>query len=205
MMMHETSSPDSVKSASADKDASSDSVEGRDETTGLSARPQAGFMSDLVSAFGYILAVSYPVLALSTGTRAVYQLFFKEGMTDPLPAVMSGIAALCYLVAAFGFAYRRRWTWWLSVLVLGFETSMTLLVGVWSYIEPDFFGRTVWRHFGQDYGYFPLFQPLIGLVWLFWPGTRQAYAAGADERAPSVEPGVPVDAGSTEPAGEAGR
>lgn len=140
-------------------------------------------MSDLVSAFGYILAVSYPVLALSTGTRAVYQLFFKDGVTDYLPAIMSGVAALCYLIATIGFAYRRRWSWWLSLSVLGFETAMTLIVGVWSYVDPDLFGRTVWRHFGEDYGYFPFFQPLIGLVWLLWPTTREMYGVGRREPA----------------------
>ena len=68
-------------------------------------------MASLVSAAGYILAFSYPVLALSTGVRAIYQLFFKEGVTDYGPAIMSGIAALSYLVATVGFAYRRRWSW----------------------------------------------------------------------------------------------
>ena len=50
-----------------------------------------------------------------------------------------------------------------------------LFVGAMSYIEPTLFGRTVWRHFGADYGYFPLFQPLIGLVWLLLPETLRAY------------------------------
>lgn len=136
------------------------------------------FYASLVSAAGYILAVSYPVLALSTGARAIYQLFFKAGVTYHWPAIMSGIAALSYLVAAIGFAYRRRWSWWLSVGALGFETTMTLLVGVMSYVEPDMVGRTVWRHFGEDYGYFPFFQPIIGLIWLFWPATREAYGIG---------------------------
>lgn len=155
--------------------------ENRPETASDEDGARSGFMGDLVSAFGYILAVSYPVLALSTGTRSIYQLFFKPNVTDPLPAVMSGVAALCYLVAAAGFAYRRRWTWLLSVLVLGFETFMTFLVGVWSYIDPAFFGHTVWSYFGRDYGYFPLFQPLIGLIWLFWPGTRDSYASDASD------------------------
>ena len=52
---------------------------------------------------------------------------------------------------------------------------MTVIVGLWSFLDPDFIGRTVWRHFGEDYGYFPLFQPLLGLVWLFWPLTVAAY------------------------------
>lgn len=129
----------------------------------------------LVSAIGYILAVSYPVLALSTGVRSLYQLLLKEGVTDLLPPAMSGVAALCYLLATIGFAYRRRWAWRLSVAVLGVETLLTLIVGTWSLLEPDVIGRTVWRLYGIDYGFFPLFQPLLGLVWLFWPSTMRGY------------------------------
>ncbi len=135
----------------------------------------SSWWDNVASPAGYILAASYPVLALSTGVRALYQLFFKEGVTDYLPPAMSGLAALCYLTATIGFAYRRRWSWWLSVAVLGIETLLTLVVGTWSYIDPVLMGSTVWRHFGADYGYFPLFQPLLGLLWLFWPVTLRAY------------------------------
>lgn len=138
-------------------------------------QPSPTLWESLVSPAGYILAVSYPVLAISTGFRAGYQLCCKPDAGDPFPALLSAVAALCYLTATIGFAYRRRWTWWLSVLVLGFETAMTLFVGAWSIVDPETVGRTVWRHFGEDYGYFPLFQPLIGLVWLLWPGTRALY------------------------------
>jgi hypothetical protein len=141
----------------------------------IETRPPDRLWANLVSPAGYILAVSYPVLALSTGARALYQLFVRDDITYYLPVFMSGVAALCYLTATVGFAYRRHWTWWLSVLVLGFETTMTLVVGVWSFVDPDFIGRTVWRHFGEDYGYFPLFQPLLGLLWLLWPQTLRAY------------------------------
>lgn len=138
-----------------------------------------GWWDNVASPAGYILAVSYPVLALSTGVRALYQLLFKEGVTDYLPPAMSGLAALCYLLAAIGFAYRRRWAWWLSVIILGVETLLTLIVGTWSYIDPALIGSTVWRHFGADYGYFPLFQPILGLLWLFWPVTLRAYGIRA--------------------------
>lgn len=141
----------------------------------LPAQAPSTWWDSVASPAGYILAVSYPVLALSTGTRAIYQLFFKAGVTEYLPPAMSGIAALCYLTAAIGFAYRRRWAWWLSVIVLGVETLLTLLVGAWSYVDPTLIGSTVWRHFGADYGYFPLFQPILGLLWLFWPVTLRAY------------------------------
>lgn len=133
------------------------------------------WLAPVVSPAGYILAVSYPVLALSTGVRALYQLCCKTGVTDNFPSLLSAVAALCYLIATIGFAYRRPWTWWLSLLALGFETAMTLIVGTWSFVDPAAVGRTVWRHFGEDYGYFPLFQPLLGLLWLLWPATRDLY------------------------------
>ena len=129
----------------------------------------------VVSPAGYVLAVSYPVLALSTGVRASYQLFVRPDIVDYLPVALSALAALCYLTATLGFAYRRPWTWRLSVTVLAFETLMTVAVGVWSIIDPATVGSTVWRHFGEDYGYFPLIQPIIGLVWLLWPLTIRAY------------------------------
>lgn len=129
----------------------------------------------VISPIGYILAVSYPVLALSTGVRALYQLFVRTDIDYYLPVIMSGVAAICYLLASIGFAYRRRWTWWLSVIVLGFETLLTLVVGLWSFVDPPFIGSTVWRHFGEDYGFFPLIQPILGLIWLLWPNTMRAY------------------------------
>lgn len=120
---------------------------------------------------GTILAISYPLLALSTGVRAVYQFFTIGGLGPGL----SGLAALCYLTATIGFAKRQAWAWRLSLAVLAFETGMTLLIGSLSFFYPELIGRTVWRHFGADYGFFPLFQPIIGLIWLVWPETRRAY------------------------------
>ncbi len=142
--------------------------------------PVTGESSDtlwenVVSPIGYILAVSYPVLAISTGARSLYQLFVRDDITYYLPVVMSGVAALCYLTATLGFVHRRRWTWRLSMAVLALESSLTLIVGIWSYVDPALVGRTVWRHFGEDYGYFPFFQPLLGLIWLMWPQTLRAY------------------------------
>jgi len=143
--------------------------------------------ANIVSPAGYILAISYPVLALSTGFRALWQLFVREDVVYYFPVAMSGVAALCYLVATLGFAYRYKWTWWLSVCVLGFETILTLVVGTWSFIEPAIIGRTVWRQFGADYGYFPLFQPLIGLAWLFWPETIRSYRHEPEQFEPEPE------------------
>jgi hypothetical protein len=102
-----------------------------------------------------VLAVSYPLLALSTGVRAIYQLFFKADVDNYLAVYLSALAAVLYLLATVGFAYRRRWTWWLSVISLGVESLLTVAVGIWSFVDPALIGRTVWRHFGEDYGFFP--------------------------------------------------
>jgi hypothetical protein len=148
-----------------------------------------GVLSDLAYAAGVILAISYPVLALSTGVRAIYQLLFKPDITYYLPPALSAVAAGCYLGATLGFAVRRKWAWWLSVGLLGFETFLTLVVGALSFIYPDVIGRTVWRHFGADYGYFPLFQPILGLIWLFSPPVLRAYGLVRSEthKQPEIE------------------
>lgn len=139
-----------------------------------------------ISAAGVILAISYPVLALSTGFRSVYRLFFREDVDNYFAPTMSLVAALCYLTATLGIVMRNRWgkkAWWLSVSVLGFETAMTLIIGTLSFIYVDEIGRTVWRHFGADYGYFPLVQPILGLLWLFNPRTIRAYGFRKGEEA----------------------
>lgn len=146
--------------------------------------------SPFIRRAGTILAFSYPVLAISTGFRAVYQLFLKDEVINQTGPLLSAVAALCYLTATVGFAYRRRWAWWLSVLVLGFESLMTLIVGTLSIINPELIGSTVWRWFGIDYGFFPLIQPLLGLAWLFHPETLQSYgirpASSAAEEPPAT-------------------
>lgn len=126
-------------------------------------------------ATGFILGISYPVLAISTFFRATYQLFLKEDVTSYVGPALTAVAAACYLTATIGFFVRQRWAWWLSVSVLSFETTMTFLVGTLSILYPEVIGGTVWRYFGIDYGFFPLFQPLLGLAWLLHPATRAAY------------------------------
>jgi hypothetical protein len=139
----------------------------------------ANAMSGFIRAAGVILAISYPVLALSAGVRSIYQLFFKEEVVSYLPAILSGLAAIAYLLAAIGFIVRKKWAWRLSVTMLIFELSMVLIVGTLSFIIPDVIGRTVWGSFGADYGYFPLIQPILGLAWLFNRETRTVYEIGS--------------------------
>lgn len=129
----------------------------------------------LIRAIGQILAVSYPVLALSAGVRAIYQLFFKPGVADKFPPALSAAAALLYLLATVGFLIRKPWTWWLTVGILALETAGVLVVGTLSVLEPGIIGRTVWHDYGVDYGFLPLIQPVLGLIWLLWPENRRAF------------------------------
>jgi hypothetical protein len=130
-------------------------------------------LSGFIAAAGTILIISYPVLALSTGARASVRLL--RGETTYLPDGLSALAASFYIIATIGLIYRQPRGWYLSVGVLILETACTLLVGTLSFIYPEVIGSTAWRHFGADYGYFPLVQPLLGLAWLFHPQTLQAY------------------------------
>jgi hypothetical protein len=145
-----------------------------EEKTSDQAQKEKG-LSGFIAAAGVILAISYPVLAISTGFRAVYQLLFKEGVTNYLAPALSAVAALLYLVATIGFAVRKKWAWQVSVVALGLEMVLVVLVGTLSLIVPETIGRTVWRYYGIDYAFFPLIQPLLGLLWLFHPKTLVAY------------------------------
>lgn len=143
-----------------------------DSTDSTQPSTQENGLSGLISAAGAILAISYPVLALSTGVRAIYQIVEDDPTNSPY---LTLFAALLYLLATFGFVVRKRWAWRLSVTVLVIESAMTLIVGTLSYLQPELIGRNVWQYFGRDYGYFPLFQPLLGLAWLLHPKTLRVY------------------------------
>ena len=132
-------------------------------------------LSRFAAVVGAILGVSYPVLALSTGARGLYQLFLKEGVTDPIGPALTTVAALLYLIATIGFTRRRRWAWWVSVAALSVETVFTLVVGTLSLTAPDLISRNAWTLFGADYAFFPFIQPLLGLAWLLHPETVDAY------------------------------
>jgi len=145
-------------------------------TPGDSEEPKQ--LSTFVSVVGAILAVSYPVLAISTLARSGYQLFLKEGVTNYLAPSLTLLAAILYLVATIGFAYRRPWSWRLSVGALGLETTLTVLVGSLSLIMPTVIGQTVWANFGMDYAFFPFIQPILGLIWLTRREVMEVYGVG---------------------------
>lgn len=132
-------------------------------------------LSTFISVAGTILGISYPVLAISSLARSGYQLFLKEGVTNYLGPALTGVAAILYIIAAIGFARRNKRTWQISAGALALETALTLIVGTLSLIIPDVIGGTVWRLYGIDYAFFPLIQPILGLIWLTRPEVMQAF------------------------------
>ncbi len=132
----------------------------------------------VLSTIGYLLGISYPLLAFSATGRSVYQLFFKAELATTVGPLTSLFAACCYLAATIGFAYRRPWTWWLSLCVLGIESFGTLVTGFLSILQPELIGSSVWRLFGIDFAFLPLVQPIAGMVWLAWRPTRKLFGIG---------------------------
>ena len=124
---------------------------------------------------GKSLYISYPILAISTGFRGVYQLCCREDLISTFGPQTTILAAILYALAATGFKRREKWAWRLSVGLLALETFFVLTVGTVSLINPDLIGSSVWRFFGKDYAFFPLIQPILGLTWLLHPTIRKAY------------------------------
>lgn len=161
-----------------------------------------GALPTIASAAGYVLGVSYPVLALSTGVRAAYQLLLKDGgllFTGQLPhylgPLLTAAAAVLYCVAAVGFVRRSRRAWRISVAALAAETACVIVVGTLTLPGMPAraaIGGTVWRLYGIDYGFFPLFQPILGLIWLFWPVTRRAYGIASAPAGRGPAAGAPA-------------
>ena len=146
-----------------------------------------------IAAAGVILAaVSYPVLAIATGFRAVYQIIEGDPTNSPY---LSLIASLLYATATVGFVVRRRWAWQLSFGALLIEAGFTLVIGVLSFAGPELIGRNV-AIFRPRLWFFPLVQPLLGLLWLIHPQTRAAYGIGDRSAAVDRRPGPEYSAGT---------
>ncbi|WP_237212102.1 hypothetical protein [Rothia nasimurium] len=118
------------------------------------------------SGFGRLLVVIYGVFTLSAGARALYQVIRKFDEA-PLSISLSALSALIYLVATIALAKKGERAWKVSLLAVGIEMAGVLLIGIFSYLQPQHFElASVWSHFGSGYGYIPLVLPMVGLWWL---------------------------------------
>ena len=123
---------------------------------------------------GRILTFLYGVLASSATGRSVYQIIAIFDRA-PLAFTLSGVAAVIYLAALVAILRQARL---FAIVACSIEMVGVLVVGTVSYLAPDHFrDPTVWSHYGNGYGYFPLVLPFLALWWL--------------RKAPSYEPGEP--------------
>lgn len=118
---------------------------------------------------GRVLVFVYGVLALSATGRSSVQLSTKFSEA-PVAYLLSGFAAVVYIVATYALATDRRRTAWLAVAT---EMVGVLVVGTTSTLLPqDYHDQTVWSDYGNGYGYVPLVLPMLGLWWLWHTRTR---------------------------------
>jgi hypothetical protein len=120
----------------------------------------------LSSGPGRVLVFGYGVFAVAATGRSAVQLGLHAERA-PLAYSLSLLAAVVYLVATTCLLLGGRTAWQVAVAACSVELVGVLAVGALSYAATDLFpDRTVWSHFGQGYGYFPLVLPFVGLWWL---------------------------------------
>ncbi len=120
---------------------------------------------------GRLLVFVYGVFALSATGRSSVQIGTKLHEA-PLPYLLSGFAAVVYIIATWALGTERRRVALGAVLI---ELAGVLTVGLTSLLWPqDFADATVWSDFGSGYGYVPLVLPFVGLWWLRHQRSRSA-------------------------------
>jgi amino acid transporter len=115
---------------------------------------------------GRLLIAVYAVFALAATARSAVQLgtHFSQA---PLAYLLSGFAAVVYIVATVCLARGNRTSRRIATVSILVELVGVLVVGTLSLVAPDLFpDATVWSDFGQGYGYVPAVLPLLGLWWL---------------------------------------
>jgi hypothetical protein len=121
----------------------------------------------LSSGWGRVLVFVYGVFAVAATGRSLVQLGTDAGKA-PLAYSLSLLAAVVYLVATTCLLAGGPVAWKVAVVACSVELVGVLAVGALSYAAPDLFpDKTVWSHFGQGYGFFPLVLPIAGLAWLW--------------------------------------
>ncbi|MGH4014803.1 MAG: hypothetical protein ACRDSL_12940 [Pseudonocardiaceae bacterium] len=119
---------------------------------------------------GRVIVAVYAVFAVSASARSGVQIAtrFSEA---PLAYLLSGLAAVVYLVAALALA-RSAWT--VALVACAVELAGVVSVGTVSLLAPEAFpDATVWSGYGIGYGFLPLVLPMLGLLWLYRARARR--------------------------------
>jgi hypothetical protein len=120
------------------------------------------------------LIAVYLLFAIAATSRAGLQLATKFDEA-PVAYLLSGVAALIYIVAAVGLARAGHTGRRVALACCSVELVGVVAVGILSLADKDLFpDETVWSQFGSGYGYIPLVLPVLGLIWLW--RTRRAPA-----------------------------
>ena len=127
-------------------------------------------MSDLAertrSGPGRLLIAVYAIFALAATARSAVQLGTRFSQA-PLAYLLSGFAAVVYIVATVCLARGNRTSRRIATVSILVELVGVLVVGTLSLAVPHLFpDATVWSDYGQGYGYVPAVLPLLGLWWL---------------------------------------
>jgi hypothetical protein len=129
---------------------------------------------------GRLLIAVYGVFAISASARAAYQLLAQFSRA-PLAYLLSGLAALVYVVATLALARATPVSRRVALAAVCLELAGVLGVGALSAADPSLFAdASVWSGFGSGYGYVPLVLPVLGLAWLW--RTSAARAGGPARR-----------------------
>lgn len=120
----------------------------------------------LAVGWGRALVFAYGVFAVAATGRSALQIS-TDFDRAPLAYSLSLLAAVVYLLATTALLLGGPRGWLLAAAAVGVELLGVLSVGLLSHAAPDLFpDKTVWSHFGQGYGFFPLVLPVAGVVWL---------------------------------------
>ncbi|MBQ1032906.1 hypothetical protein KBX26_23190 [Micromonospora sp. C97] len=123
---------------------------------------------------GRLLIAVYLLFAIAATSRAGLQIATKFDEA-PVAYLLSGVAALIYIVAAMGLARAGHAGRRVALACCSVELVGVVAVGILSLVDRELFpDETVWSGFGSGYGYIPLVLPVLGLLWLW--RTRRAPA-----------------------------
>ncbi|WP_444948749.1 hypothetical protein [Micromonospora ureilytica] len=116
---------------------------------------------------GRLLIAVYLLFAIAATSRAGLQIATKLDEA-PVAYLLSGVAALIYIVAAVGLARAGHTGRRVALVCCSVELVGVVAVGILSLADKELFpDETVWSQFGSGYGYIPLVLPVLGLIWLW--------------------------------------
>lgn len=134
-------------------------------------------MASTTTGLGRVLAFVYGIFAISATGRSSVQLLTKFDEA-PIPYLLSGLAALIYIVATWALLTDRAG---IALVAVAVELVGVLAIGADSVWRPERYDdATVWSGFGDGYGYVPLVLPIVGLIWLLRRQFGSAAPAAAD-------------------------